>query len=122
MHQKKGVMSLAVPVLALVVSGLALGCQPGVEEPSAPEEAIPTMDPYLAIWNDGSLDLVDELYAPDFVWHVVDIAEDAHVGEEALATGQFLVGAGDRSQQQAGHDEHAQGGPYVATSRRARRQ
>ena len=83
MHQKKGVMSLAVPVLALVVSGLALGCQPGVEEPSAPEEAIPTMDPYLAIWNDGSLDLVDELYAPDFVWHVVDIAEDV-VGTAAF--------------------------------------
>lgn len=37
---------------------------------------MPSMDPYLAIWNDGNLDFVDELYAPDFVWHVVDIDED----------------------------------------------
>jgi steroid delta-isomerase-like uncharacterized protein len=41
------------------------------------------MDPYLEIWNDGNLDLVDELYAPDFVWHVVDIGEDV-VGTAAF--------------------------------------
>ena len=83
MHQKKRVMSFAGPVFALVVLGLALGCQPAAEAPSAPEEVIPPMDPYLASWNDGDLDLVDELYAPDFVWHVVDIAEDV-VGTAAF--------------------------------------
>jgi steroid delta-isomerase-like uncharacterized protein len=83
MHEKKSFMSLAGPVLAFVVSGLALGCQPCAEGPSGPEVAIPPMDSYLAIWNDGDLDLVDELYAPDFVWHVVDIDEDV-VGTEAF--------------------------------------
>jgi steroid delta-isomerase-like uncharacterized protein len=83
MHRKKRVVSFAGPVIALVVSGLALGCQPGVEPPSAPEEDIPPTEPYIAIWNDGNLNLVDELYTPDFVWHVVDIAEDV-VGTEAF--------------------------------------
>lgn len=73
MHQNKCVMSLVGPILVFVVSALTLGCRPCTE---APELVIPPMDPYLAIWNDGNLDLVDELYAPDLVWHVVDIGED----------------------------------------------
>ena len=80
MSQKKCVMSLVGLILVLVVSGLALGCRPCAE---APEVAIPPMDPYLAIWNDGNLDLVDELYAPDFVWHIVDAGEDV-VGTAAF--------------------------------------
>ena len=73
MHQNNSVMSLVGPLLVLAVSALGLGCRPCAE---APEVAIPPMDPYLAIWNDGNLNVVDELYAPDFVWHVVDIDED----------------------------------------------
>lgn len=80
MRQKTCVMSLVGLVLIFVVSGLALGCRPCAE---APEVVIPPMDPYLAIWNDGNLDLVDELYAADFVWHVVDIDEDV-VGVDAF--------------------------------------
>lgn len=83
MHQRKRVMRIAGLVVALVVSAVALGCQPRVEAPSAPEGAIPSMEPYLAIWNEGNLDLVDEVYAPDFVWHVVDIADDV-VGTDAF--------------------------------------
>ena len=62
MRQKKGVVSLVGLILVLVVSGLALGCRPCAE---APEVAIPPMDPYLAIWNDGNLDLVDYI---DFIF------------------------------------------------------
>jgi len=80
MHQKKFAMGLVGPILVLVVSALALGCRPCA---GVPEVAIPPMDPYLAIWNDGNLDLVDDLYAPDFVWHVVDIDEDV-VGTAAF--------------------------------------
>jgi len=80
MHQKRCATVFVGPVLVLVVSVLALGCRPCAE---APEVAIPPMDPYLAIWNDGNLDLVEELYAPDFVWHVVDIGEDV-VGPAAF--------------------------------------
>jgi steroid delta-isomerase-like uncharacterized protein len=60
---------------------LAIGCQP--QAPPVVEQAMPPMEPYLAIWNEGNLDLVDELYTPDFVWHVVDIADDV-VGAEAF--------------------------------------
>ena len=80
MDQNKCVVGLVGPILLLAVSALALGCRPCAE---APEVVIPPMDPYLAIWNDGNLDLVDELYAPDFVWHVVDIGEDV-VGAAAF--------------------------------------
>lgn len=73
MCQKQRVMSLVGPAVVLVVSVLALGCRPCAV---APEVAVPSMDPYLAIWNDGNLDLVDEFYAPDMVWHVVDAGED----------------------------------------------
>lgn len=37
----------------------------------------------LQIWNKGNLALVDELYAPDFVRHEVDISED-RVGVDAF--------------------------------------
>lgn len=80
MHQKKCAMGLVGLIFVLVVSAQALGCRPCAE---SPEVVIPPMDPYLAIWNDGDLDLVDQLYAPDFVWHVVDIGEDV-VGVDAF--------------------------------------
>ena len=83
MHQKGHVLSLVGPMVALFVAGLALGCQPAVEAPPATEAELPSMEPYLAIWNDGDLDLVDELYAPDFLYHVVDIAGDV-VGVDAF--------------------------------------
>ena len=73
MHQKRSVVSFVGAGCAAVVLGLALGCAPCDE---VTEVVIPPMGPYLEIWNDGNLDLVDELYAPDFVWHVVDIEED----------------------------------------------
>ena len=73
MHQKRSVVRFVGAGCAAVVLGLALGCAPCEE---VTEVVIPPMDPYLEIWNDGNLDLVDELYAPDLVWHVVDIGED----------------------------------------------
>jgi len=62
MHQEKFAMGLVGPILVLVVSALALSCRPCAEV---------------------NLDLVDDLYAPDFVWHVVDIDEDV-VGTAAF--------------------------------------
>jgi steroid delta-isomerase-like uncharacterized protein len=81
MKRSKRVVSYPGLVLVVVVLGLTLGCQP--QAPSVVEEAMPSMEPYLAIWNEGNLDLVDELYSPDFVWHVVDVADDV-VGTEAF--------------------------------------
>ena len=80
MTRNRIVTSFVCPILVLTLLVIALGCQ---KTSGVPEVALPPMDPYLAIWNDGNLDLVDELYAPDFVWHVVDIGEDV-VGEAAF--------------------------------------
>ncbi|MCG6948980.1 MAG: ester cyclase [Acidobacteria bacterium] len=80
MRHKTPVKNLFGLVIALGVVGIAIGCCPSTQ---APEVEIPPMDPYLAIWNNGDLGLVDELYAPDFVWHVVDIGEDV-VGTAAF--------------------------------------
>ena len=82
MSEKKHVKGYAGLVVAFVVSGLVVGCQPRVEAPPTTERAVPPMEPYLAIWNEGNLELVDELYAPEFVWHVVG-ADDV-VGTEAF--------------------------------------
>jgi steroid delta-isomerase-like uncharacterized protein len=83
MLQKKSIVRITTPILVFAVSVLALGCRPCEEATVAPEPVIPPMDPYLAIWNDGDLDLVDQLYAPDFVWHLVGIGEDV-VGTAAF--------------------------------------
>jgi steroid delta-isomerase-like uncharacterized protein len=83
MHCRFSVTRFAGLLPALVLTVLAFGCQPRVEAPSALKEVTPPLEPYLAIWNEGNLDLVDELYAPDFVWHVVDISGDV-VGTAAF--------------------------------------
>lgn len=83
MFQRNSITRVAAPIVALAVSGLVLGCQPREQAPIAEEAVIPSMDPYLAIWNDGDLDLVDQLYAPDFVWHLVGMGEDV-VGTAAF--------------------------------------
>jgi len=67
-----------------VALGLTLSCQQPVTEPEiSVEERATIIDRTLAVWNDGDLNIVEELYAPDLVWHVVDIAEDV-VGLEAF--------------------------------------
>jgi len=73
MRRRNPLKNLVGLSIVLAVVGLAPGCRPCAE---VQEAAVPSMDPYLAIWNDGDLDLVDGLYAPDFVWHVVDMGED----------------------------------------------
>lgn len=83
MVHRKSNMSVVTTILALASLVLVLGCRPCEEAAIAPEPVIPPMDPYLAIWNDGDLGLVDELYAPDFVWHLVGIGEDV-VGTAAF--------------------------------------
>ena len=60
MRHKTPVKNLFGLVIALGVVGIAIGCCPSTQ---APEVEIPPMDPYLAIWNNGDLGLVDELYA-----------------------------------------------------------
>ena len=74
MHQKTCTVGLVGPVLVLVASVLALGCRPC---PEAPEGVIPAMDPYLAIWNDGNLDLVDEL--SHLQWIPLEEVRDFHM-------------------------------------------
>jgi steroid delta-isomerase-like uncharacterized protein len=57
--------------LVILLLGWQLNCHPNVRY-------------FVGLFgNDGNLDLVDELYAPDFVWHVVDMGEDI-VGTSAF--------------------------------------
>ncbi len=78
------VAKLAVPAAALVLLALTITCQPQPAVPSADVEAMKALaERALPIWNEGNLDLIDELYAPECVRHEVDIAGDA-VGVDAL--------------------------------------
>lgn len=66
-------------VILAVLLGLVIGCQPG---------GITTQDEernrmVLEIWNTGKLELVNEVFSPDIVLHIVDVSEDV-VGTDAI--------------------------------------
>ena len=77
MRASRVVLRFAGPAFVLVMLGLASGCcQQQAVDPSAKEEMIALADHAHTIWNEGDLDLIDDLVGPDFVRHVVDISED----------------------------------------------
>ena len=61
-----------------------------MKESITEEEAKALIERGLEIWNEGNLALVDELYAPDYVGHEVDISED-RVGIDAVK--EWVTGA-----------------------------
>lgn len=66
-------------VVLVVFLGLVIGCQPGGI--TAQDEERNRM--VLEIWNAGKLELVDEVYSPDYVRHTVDVLDDI-VGTDAF--------------------------------------
>jgi len=76
MRASRVVLTIAGLALVLVVLGLASCCKQQAVDPSATEEMIALTERALTIWNEGDLDLIDDLVAPGFVRHVVDISED----------------------------------------------
>ena len=77
MRASRVVLRFAGPAFVLVMLGLASGCcQQQAVDPSATEEMIALADRAHTIWNEGDLDLIDDLVGPSYVRHVVDISED----------------------------------------------
>ena len=76
MRVSRVVLRFAGAALVLVVLGLASGCQQQAVDPSATEAMTALVERVSTIWNEGDLDLIDDLVAPGFVRHVVDISED----------------------------------------------
>ena len=76
MRASRVVLTFAVPALVLVVLGFASCCQQQAVDPSATEAMIALAERARTIWNEGDLNLIDDLVGPGFVRHVVDISED----------------------------------------------
>ena len=65
---------------AIVITALAvfLACQPQTTDTGITrDEATAFIDRVAEMWNTKNLDMLDELYAPDVVWHHVEFAEDS---------------------------------------------
>jgi steroid delta-isomerase-like uncharacterized protein len=60
---------IASPAIALAVVVLALSCQPQ-QTGMTLEEATALSERSLPIWNEGQLDLIEEMYTPDIVRHI----------------------------------------------------
>ena len=76
MSHPRRILRIAVPVIALMVMGLTLSCQQQVAAPAAAlEEMTALMERGLPIWNEGNLNLIDELYAPEFVRHSAGVGD-----------------------------------------------
>ena len=77
-------------VLTLIMLCFTFSCQQLGKEAITEDEAKALIEREREIWNEGNLALVDELYAPDFVLHFVDIREDI-VGIDAVK--EWVTGA-----------------------------
>jgi len=73
--KKSLIQFITIIPLALLLC-LTFSCQRQGEVGITEEEVQAIADRVLEIWNEGNLDLIDELYAPDYVRHYVDIYED----------------------------------------------
>jgi steroid delta-isomerase-like uncharacterized protein len=76
MTRNTRIATLGGPAILIVMLALVLGCQPQPAGVMTVEEATAFINAGLPIWNEGKLDLVDELYAPDLVRHDTDIGPD----------------------------------------------
>ena len=66
MRVLRGVLRFVGAALVLVVLGLASGCQQQAVDPSATEAMTALADRVRTIWNEGDLELIDDLVAPGF--------------------------------------------------------
>jgi len=77
MRVSRVVLRFAGPAFVLVMLGLASGCcQQQAVDSSATEAMTALAERARTIWNEGDLDLIDDLVGPGYVRHVVDISED----------------------------------------------
>ena len=75
MRVSRVVLRFAGPAFVLVMLGLASGCcQQQAVDSSATEAMTALAERARTIWNEGDLDLIDDLVGPGYVRHVVDIS------------------------------------------------
>jgi len=90
---KKSILSWTkttyVVTFILFLLCFTFSCKQQVEEGITEEEAKALVEKELEIWNEGNLALADELFAPDYVLHEVDISED-RVGIDAYK--EYVIG------------------------------
>lgn len=55
---------------------LSIGCETRVEKGISEEEVQILGEKYLEIWNEGNLNLIEEICTPEYIRHYVDIYED----------------------------------------------
>jgi len=79
---KKSLLQLT-KIIFLVLVCITFGCQKQVEEGITEEEAKAMTDRVLEIWNDGNLDLIDDIFAPEIVVKTNSSPEDI-VGLEGI--------------------------------------
>ena len=85
---KKSILLLtktaSVATFIIFLLCLTYSCQMPVEEGITMEEAQALVEKDQKIWNEGNMDMVDEIIAPDYVEHTANIPEDDVVGIEAF--------------------------------------
>lgn len=70
-------------ILLVILLCFTFGCQEKVEEGITEEEAKALLDTALEIWNEGNLDLIEDVFAPEIVAHTSTFPEDI-VGHEGI--------------------------------------
>lgn len=65
---------LILPLVLMLC--FALSCQQQVQEEITEEEVTSLCERYMKVWNDGNLDVIDELHESGYVRHYVDVYED----------------------------------------------
>lgn len=73
---KRSIFKLTMIIPLFLLLCFVISCQKQAEEGITEAEVQVIADGVLEIWNEGNLDLIDELYAPDYLRHYVDIYED----------------------------------------------
>lgn len=73
---KKSLIQFSLIIPLVLVLCFAFSCQQQDEKGISEEEVQAISERYLKVWNEGDLDVIDELHAPGYVRHYVDIYED----------------------------------------------
>jgi steroid delta-isomerase-like uncharacterized protein len=77
MTRNTRIATLGGPAILIVMLALVLACQPQPSSGLSQEEATAFINQVAEMWNSKDLDMLDELYAPDVLWHHVEFAEDS---------------------------------------------
>jgi steroid delta-isomerase-like uncharacterized protein len=94
MIRKPQIAKLGGAAIVIVALALVLACQPQMADTGiSRDEATAFINRVAEMWNTRNLDMIDELYAPDVVWHHVEFADDSIGLEGAREYGRMGLAA-----------------------------